>query len=281
MHRHVTQGHIENLVFDIGMHTGQDTANYLDKGFRVVAIEANPELVEYCENRFSRSIKTGRLTIISGAIAPNDNTEEGKKYVEFFPHCNSAWGTIAPENSEYASRINNGVSGVRVPIVDLLDLLEGYGTPYYMKIDIEGADKLCLQALTSQRCVPPYISLESSVDSYQAVKEELGLLENLGYSAFQIINQKDIEANKLPDSLFEYGGSGDFGKWLPDSNWICKQATDRKYRELFLWYKLFSRQGLLRNTPLQRPLTRWLSSVKGYTIPSWYDTHARHGDVCS
>ena len=33
-----------NLIFDVGLHTGQDTAFYLKKGFRVIAIEANPLL---------------------------------------------------------------------------------------------------------------------------------------------------------------------------------------------------------------------------------------------
>jgi hypothetical protein len=30
------------LVFDLGMHRGLDTRFYLDKGFSVVALEANP-----------------------------------------------------------------------------------------------------------------------------------------------------------------------------------------------------------------------------------------------
>ena len=35
----------KNLIFDIGMHIGQDTEFYLKKGFCVVAVEANPKLV--------------------------------------------------------------------------------------------------------------------------------------------------------------------------------------------------------------------------------------------
>jgi hypothetical protein len=36
----------ENLIFDIGMHVGEDTRYYLNTGFDVIAIEANPFLVE-------------------------------------------------------------------------------------------------------------------------------------------------------------------------------------------------------------------------------------------
>ena len=34
-----------DLIIDVGMHDGTDTAFYLAKGFNVVAIEANPGLV--------------------------------------------------------------------------------------------------------------------------------------------------------------------------------------------------------------------------------------------
>jgi hypothetical protein len=37
---------LKNLIYDVGMNDGNDTAYYLSRGFRVVAIEANPVLVE-------------------------------------------------------------------------------------------------------------------------------------------------------------------------------------------------------------------------------------------
>lgn len=35
---------MRDLIFDIGANNGDDTAFYLKKGFRVVAIEADPAL---------------------------------------------------------------------------------------------------------------------------------------------------------------------------------------------------------------------------------------------
>ena len=34
-----------NLIFDFGFHNGDDSDFYLRKGYNIVAIEANPELV--------------------------------------------------------------------------------------------------------------------------------------------------------------------------------------------------------------------------------------------
>jgi len=47
---------IERLIYDVGMNNGDDSAYYLSLGFRVVAIEANPELVEQAKLRFAREI---------------------------------------------------------------------------------------------------------------------------------------------------------------------------------------------------------------------------------
>ena len=37
---------MKKLIYDIGMYDGSDTRYYLNEGFRVLAIEANPVLVK-------------------------------------------------------------------------------------------------------------------------------------------------------------------------------------------------------------------------------------------
>ena len=62
------------LIYDVGMHNGDDTAYYLWRGFRVVAIEANPELVANAANRFRSEIEAGHVKILNVGIA----AEEGE-----------------------------------------------------------------------------------------------------------------------------------------------------------------------------------------------------------
>lgn len=270
--------YVENLVFDIGLNRGQDTANYLAKGYNVVAVEANPELVEFCSQRFSREIKMGRLAIVYGAILRDGHCNSSVNTVEFFLNGNDAWGTVITDDTlQYSQR--GAHDSIQVPIVNLTEVIEEHGMPYYLKTDIEGADIACLEAIAKVEARPAYLSLESDVDSFQSVMRELELLEDLGYNQFQVVNQKDLQKIIAPGSLLEYGGSGDFGQWLPADKWISGRSARRKYLELFAWYKLFSREGLLRETFLQKPLTSFLSSKLGYTIPSWHDTHAKHKDA--
>ena len=55
-------------VFDLGMHNGDDTAFYLERGFRVIAVEANPDLCEQNSVRFKRMLSRGELVIVNKAI---------------------------------------------------------------------------------------------------------------------------------------------------------------------------------------------------------------------
>src|ERR1700737_2218968 len=57
------------LVFDIGMHNGDDTAYYLSLGHQVVAVEANPALCDHARSRFRDEIAAGCLVIEQMAIA--------------------------------------------------------------------------------------------------------------------------------------------------------------------------------------------------------------------
>ncbi len=50
---------ISNLIYDVGMNNGDDTAYYLEQGFRVVGIEANPDLAGHCRKRFQRQSTEG------------------------------------------------------------------------------------------------------------------------------------------------------------------------------------------------------------------------------
>jgi FkbM family methyltransferase len=268
----------KDLVFDVGLDVGQDTANYLKRGYRVVAFEANPDLVDAGEKRFKDAIQDGRLEIVDGAIVPDGFGEPDSQTVEFYVNGkNSAWGTIVADRAAvYEERTASDAQIVSVPRVKFVDALRKYGVPHYLKTDIEGVDTACLEGLSQVDSRPSYLSMESDVESFERVKEEMNRLGELGYTAFQIINQKDIPDNMTPGGHFERGGSGDFGEWLPDENWKNMRQTLREYRTLFLWYRMFSHGGLLRETPLYKPLTKAVSTVTGSTVPSWHDTHARH-----
>lgn len=145
-----------DLIFDVGMHLGEDSAFYLQKGYRVVGFEANPDLVAHNQSRFVREIDSGRLVVVPGAIAEN-----AQESISFYQHpTKSVWGTITPT---WADRnAHRGESRrIDVDVVDFAAVIRQYGIPWFVKIDIEGADKLCLRTLAEFEERPTYLSIEA------------------------------------------------------------------------------------------------------------------------
>jgi FkbM family methyltransferase len=220
---------IQDLIYDVGMFNGNDTQFYLDKGFRVVAIEADPALAAAGETRFAGAIAEKRLTIVNRAIA--DRPGKVSFYVN---QVSQGWSSI---DLAAASPRGTAVQHVEVMGVRFRDLLEEYGVPYYVKCDIEGADRLVLAGLAEISKRPSYLSVEChSIEHLVALKE-------LGYGSFKVINQTLHHLVTLPDPPLEgryvkvetwRNQSGPFGRetagdrWLPFNEAVEILATARR-----------------------------------------------------
>ncbi|RYG89404.1 MAG: FkbM family methyltransferase [Alphaproteobacteria bacterium] len=199
-------------AFDIGMHNGDDTAYYLEKGYDVVAIEANPALISAAANRFSSEIASGRLELINVAIS--DRAGE----IDFYLHnVQSEWGTIVPPSDME----NWTVETVRTSPLNAL-VAQGASLDF-VKIDIEGADLMALRSLSSVGLKPTYVSCEAHSVNI------LCKLVLMGYNQFRLVNGKTarkkyrkhrittIAGERLRYS-FTPNSSGPFGDDLP-SEW--------------------------------------------------------------
>ena len=64
-----------DLIYDVGLFNGDDTAYYLFRGYKVVALDANPITIERARSRFSEEIATGRLTLLNIGISEKEGLE--------------------------------------------------------------------------------------------------------------------------------------------------------------------------------------------------------------
>jgi FkbM family methyltransferase len=164
----------DDLVFDVGANNGDDTAHYLSRGYRVVAVEANPALAARCRDRFGAEIKSGRVVVEEVGIWPSRETrtfyvnDANDHHSSFFDESGQRSGEWHP---------------VQVECLPFRDLLEKHGVPYYLKVDIESADQWCLRDLTADD-KPAYVSVEAHRGWY------LALLFAVGYNAFKCVNQQ-------------------------------------------------------------------------------------------
>lgn len=279
---------INDLIYDVGMHKGEDTEYYLKKGFKVIGIEADPDLSGYCRNKFSIEIEKGNLIIIEGAIVePTYVKMKNVKAIFFKNKNNSVWGTVDRDWATRNERMGTSNEIIEVPIIYFSDILEKYGIPHYLKIDIEGMDVVCLKALQHFEIKPSYVSIESNKVSFKKLQEELELLKQLGYTGFKAIQQYGISHQKEPNPSKEHafigycfleGSSGLFGEDLP-SKWLGYHRILKKYKRIFIQYKLFGDYGRLSNLFVGKVIRKFLTIIIRKPIPGWYDTHAKHSSV--
>jgi FkbM family methyltransferase len=164
-----------DLIYDVGMCDGADTAFYLAKGFRVVAVEANPALVERNRARFSREIEDGRLIILNTAIGP----AAGRAAFDVHTS-NEHWSSIVTSRRP---QMAGQYKTIDVECATLDAVVKQYGVPYYLKIDIEEADLCAIQSLDGLLERPIYISAEAHSSTI------VDSLHRQGYRFFKLVDQ--------------------------------------------------------------------------------------------
>jgi FkbM family methyltransferase len=262
------------LIYDVGAHEGEDTGFYLKKGFQVVAVEANPVLADKLRDKFADAIASGQLTVVAAAIAE----KEGE--IAFFVNERSVWGTTSESWAKRNAQMGQPSEKVMVPAVNFSSILEKFGVPHYLKVDIEGADMLCIRALAQMSKRPRFISLESCKTSWRELVTEIETLSRLGFNRFKVVNQNDVEQQCEPQPALEgeftghrfpAGSSGLFGQDLP-GRWLSRRQALLRYAFIYSQYTLFG-----DNTTGARLAKRLPYRVHRHLLPGWYDTHAMQG----
>ncbi len=233
-----------DLIFDIGMHKGEDTKKYLQHGFRVIAVEANPALADRARVIFKKEILSGKLTVVNLGIADKAGV------LPFYRNDHLLeWSSF---DKTIGTRNNTPYTVIDIPCDTAATLFEKYGMPYYLKIDIEGYDAICIDSVASAAAGPAYISCEASgIDC-------LNILVEKGYSQFKLLNQArnfqpfnmdkeiknpfDILQGKwnrlqlkfpqLSPHQYPYGSSGPFAEYTA-GNWMKADYIRNCYHQFY------------------------------------------------
>lgn len=133
------------VAFDIGAHLGDRSAAFHALGAKVVALEPQPDLAKW----FKRLINQPTITLLPLAAGPMAGFAE----ISISPG-NPTLSTLATEWREQIGERNAGFSQVRweqrlrVPVTTLDALIDEYGEPSFIKIDVEGFEAQVLAGLS-------------------------------------------------------------------------------------------------------------------------------------
>lgn len=181
-----------NTIFDMGFYDGADSRAYLSGGYCVVGVEADPDLVAVALQNYAVWVANGQLQLANVAIAPQGATSS---WTVFYRNkCSKEWNSFIKTVGCRACLPPHGVDlnaceQVKVTSVDCRGVFGYFGVPHYLKLDIEGAETGCFDAMKSLPAgakLPHYVSTEVTELEY------IDALYQLGYNGFKLVRQDTL-----------------------------------------------------------------------------------------
>ena len=262
-------------VYDFGMANGGDVKYYLRKGFNVIGVEANPVSCANVEAALGSEIGSGRLKVVNKAIG-----EEAGALPFFVCDEMTTLSTASPKLVKEWTERGHEFREIEVEFCRANEVFAQDTNPYFVKIDIEGFDLICLRQILTNGIAPEYVSLEVDFANFE---EAIALCEEHGFSEFQIIDQSTIgstqdviTAQDGSQEVFSFrpGNAGKFGADL-DESWAKAEIVTAQLERIRIQFKMVSalRKLLSWSAPARALRDALLSQIK--IRNSWYDLHAR------
>ena len=174
----------DGLVFDIGANVGDKAVVFRSLGAKVIAVEPQNACVEYLSKRFSAD---KHVIIISSAVG----SSEGCGTIAIGPA--KGISSMSPVWLEAVSRANRFEhiwnTSQNVNITTLCSLIDQYGVPDFIKIDVEGYESEVLRGLNKPIKA---LSFEFHPEHLQDTKACITHLSALGEVEFNYSLKEDM-----------------------------------------------------------------------------------------
>lgn len=141
------------LVFDIGANAGCYSSVFCSLKTRVVAVEPNPDCARHIALFYGRE----DVEVLQAAAGRQNGlaTITLSDELDLISSMSQDWiDSVEKAHPDYAGKWSRKLT---VPVVTLDSLIQHYGVPYFVKIDVEGSEEDVLAGLSVQ---PPLLSFE-------------------------------------------------------------------------------------------------------------------------
>jgi hypothetical protein len=166
-------------------------------------------MVNDAKEKFSQYIAKKQLVLLNLGIVEKPTRKKLRFYIN---ENHTEWSSFI---KEIALRDGSPYQCMEINCATVDEIINQYGDPYYVKIDIEGHDHIALKSLLTIQALPKYVSVENGNMGM------LDLLYHAGYSLFKYVQQNNIQEVTLPNPAkegdwvehsFPFGSSGPFGE---------------------------------------------------------------------
>lgn len=155
---------MSKLCFDIGANIGKWSSANKDKFDKIISVEASPDTFKVL---LDKTASIDNVFCLNYAVCNNNNQE-----VQFH---SSSIDTLSTLNAEYTT--------ITCASITLDKLIEHYGTPDLIKIDVESGEYLTISSLSTR---VPSICFEWAAEMNEVSLKCLDHLSQLGFDKYYI-----------------------------------------------------------------------------------------------
>jgi FkbM family methyltransferase len=166
------------LIFDIGANKGSTVDFYKNYAKKVVCFEPNPNLVSTLKSRFENS----NVIVDSRGLS---NIVGKKKFMISNADTISTFSESWVNNSRFSDSYKWN-EGITVETTTLDSILNEYGIPDFIKIDVEGYEYEVLLGL-NVLLENTVFAFEWAEEQFDGVQKSVKHLQNVGYNNFAFI----------------------------------------------------------------------------------------------
>ena len=169
------------MFFDIGANIGMWALANADKSDKIISVEASP----YTFQRLSQVCKHDKIVLLNYAVCNN----EGKD-VTFYHADSDVLSTLNKEwlTSETSRFHNQQYQEITCKSITIDSLIQQFGVPSLIKIDVEGGEHECITSLTMK---VDTLFFEWASEVNDITFRCLDYLSTLGFSQFCVQNSDD------------------------------------------------------------------------------------------
>ena len=163
------------ILFDIGANRGLYTDANIDKYDLCILVEANPALAQFLESKYNGNPKVRIENVIIS------NKESETFYIsnaDTISTVDKEWITQSRFSGNYTWQ---PVEGIQTVSIDFL--IQKYGAPLFLKVDVEGYEYNVLQSLTQR---VPSLCFEWAEEKKDEILLTLNYLQTLGYKHYAL-----------------------------------------------------------------------------------------------